>query len=430
MKKDITQKTLCSIFKGLCIVFLSGMAFMFAGCDLGTSDNGEDTGTPPPAQIVGTAALASESATFTLNSESTPQTSLKGTRSVTSRALYTVTGSIRYRGVTLTLSGTYESKTFTFNVTSSPNSFSGESIYFRILGTYSSTNGFTGTIERYVNGTLSLVGSVTGYTQTTTVSAVNYLGTFSGGAAGTWNMTLQNGILTGTYSNYDPEAGSGTFKGTYSGSTLTFNSATNTAQQVVSFSGSGILSGTSMSGTWSITLIGEEGNETYNGMWSGAAATSQGDPHTPGSSDPLPYKFSLIQQAMQTAVNSTGFQGDIPDTYENDELSVRCVVQGDTPEAGQSTITITILKDFSDPITGIQIQTGSTLSMIFNSTDTPKMIHAEANMTFSNSPITTLVMFIDVDHTSNTISGTMTVDGTPITGASLQDLKNFFLYAY
>jgi hypothetical protein len=69
--------------------------------------------------------------------------------------------------------------------------------------------------------------------------------------------------------------------------------------------------------------------------------------------------------------------------------------------------------------------------MIFDlTTYNPEMIHAEANMTFSNSPITTLVMFIDVDHTSNTISGTMTVDGTPITGASLQDLKNFFLYAY
>ena len=379
---------------------------------------------------MGTAALASESATFTLNSESTPQTSLKETRSVTSRALYTVTGSIRYREVTLTLTGTYESKTFTFNVTSSTQSFSGESIYFRILGTYSSTNGFTGTIERYVNGTLSLVGSVTGYTQTATVSAVNYLGTFSGGAAGTWNMTLQNGILTGTYSNYDPEAGSGTFKGTYYGSTLTLNSATNTIQPVVSFSGGGTLSGTNISGTWSITLVGEEGNETINGMWSGAAATSQGDPHTPDSSDPLPYKFSLIQQAMQTAANSTGYQGDVPGTYSNDDLSVQCVIQEDTPAAGQNTITLSILTDFSDPITGILIKTGSTLPMIFDLTDNPEMIHADANMTFSNSPITTLGMSIDVDHTSNTISGTMTIDGTLITGTDLQELKNFFLDAY
>ena len=349
---------------------------------------------------------------------------------MTSRALYTVTGSIRYREVTLTLTGTYESKTFTFNVTSSTQSFSGESIYFRILGTYSSTNGFTGTIERYVNGTLSLVGSVTGYTQTATVSAVNYLGTFSGGAAGTWNMTLQNGILTGTYSNYDPEAGSGTFKGTYYGSTLTLNSATNTIQPVVSFSGGGTLSGTNISGTWSITLVGEEGNETINGMWSGAAATSQGDPHTPDSSDPLPYKFSLIQQAMQTAANSTGYQGDVPGTYSNDDLSVQCVIQEDTPAAGQNTITLSILTDFSDPITGILIKTGSTLPMIFDLTDNPEMIHADANMTFSNSPITTLGMSIDVDHTSNTISGTMTIDGTLITGTDLQELKNFFLDAY
>mgnify|MGYP001020412828 CR=1 FL=1 len=426
------KKTIYSIFLGLCIAFLSGMVFMFAGCDLGTSDSGEDTETPPPKQIVGTAALASESATFTLNSESTPQTSLKETRSVTSRALYTVTGSIRYREVTLTLTGTYESKTFTFNVKSSTQSFSGESIYFRILGTYSSTNGFTGTIERYVNGTLSLVGSVTGYTQTATVSAVNYLGTFSGGATGTWNMTLQNGILTGTYSNYDPEAGSGTFKGTYSGSTLTFNSATNTIQPVVSFSGGGTLNGTSISGTWSITLIGEEGNETYNGMWSGAAATSQGDPHTPDSSDPLPYKFSLIQQAMQTAVNSTGYQGDVPGTYSNDDLSVQCVIQEETPESNQTTVILTILASgFVDPITGIQILAGSTLSMIFDlTTDNPEMIHADANMTFSNSPITTLVMSIDVDHTLKTISGTMMVDGTLITGTDLQELKNFFLDAY
>lgn len=382
-----------------------------------------DTGTPPPAQIVGTAALAGESATFSFTRASAPRTA--SVRTTSPKALYDISGSIRYRGITFTATGTYESITFVFSVTSSTQTVSGQSVYFRIMGSYTAADGFSGTIERYTNGVKDLTGSVSGSAPTASAAAVNYLGTFSGGYGGTWNMTLKDGIITGTYANYDPDYGSGTFKGTYSGSTLTFTSLTNSAATVLSFAGGGTLTGTSMSGTWNTTLRTPEGDDSSGGIWSGAAATTQGDPHTPSSSDPLPYRFALVSQALMRALDSSGYDVETEGSYSNPEGSVRCVVTKDL-ETGENTVDLSVTPDYLDPVTGITIKEGSTATMVWDMVTFDSMIPIEANMTFSNSPITFLQMSIDLDHTEKSVAGTITIDGTPLTAGEIDSIESLF----
>ena len=167
------------------VMFMGGILFL-AGCDLqssssdSTSGTNTDTGTPPPSQLVGTAALAGESATYTLTPALSPSSSVIGRK-----ALYTVSGNIRYRGTDFSVTGTYESVTRVITVTSASVSLSGQTYSFKIMGTYSVTEGSSGTIERYVNGVKVLVGSVTGKVPAQGSLATNYLGTFSGGAGGT-----------------------------------------------------------------------------------------------------------------------------------------------------------------------------------------------------------------------------------------------------
>lgn len=266
---------LCSM-----VMIMGGILFL-AGCDLqssssdSTSGTNTDTGTPPPSQLVGTAALAGESATYTLTPASSPSSSVIGRK-----ALYTVSGNIRYRGTDFS--------------------------------------------------------------------------------------------VTGTYANYAPEAGNGTFSGTISGSTLTITTATNSGLPVVFFSGK--VSATSLSGTWRITLTTEEGNATYGGVWSGAAATTEGDPHTPSSADPLDSKFSL-------------------------------------------------LSDFTDPVRGIVLKANGTITSIYQM-PAGDLLKVTVTMSFGNSPIASLSMDIDVNKQAQSISGSITIDGTPVTDISV--LKNFF----
>lgn len=136
------------------------------------------------------------------------------------------------------------------------------------MGIYSVTEGFSGTIERYVNGVKDLVGSVTGKIPDQGNLALNYLGTFSG-------------------------------------------------------------------------------------IWSGAAATAQGDPHTPSASDPLAFKFSLILQAMDLAAASTAYDLETPEEYSNPSESIQCVVTSNDPENGFNTVAMTVLSPFTDPVRGI-----------------------------------------------------------------------------
>lgn|GEM_PF-6788143 len=405
------------------VMIMGGILFL-AGCDLqssssdSTSGTNTDTGTPPPSQLVGTAALAGESATYTLTPASSPSSSVIGRK-----ALYTVSGNIRYRGTDFSVTGTYESVTRVISVTSASVSLSGQTYSFKIMGTYSVTEGFNGTIERYVNGVKDLVGSVTGKVPAQGSLAKNYLGTFSGGAGGTWNFTIQGSTFTGTYANYDPEAGNGTFSGTISGSTLTITTVTNSVFPVVSFSGQGTISATSISGTWRTTLTTEEGSATYSGVWSGAAATTQGDPHTPSSADPLDYKFSLILQAIDLALVSTGYDPETQDTYQNSANSVQCVVTENDPSAGKNKAVMTMLSDFTDPVRGIVLNAGGTITSIYQM-PAGDLLKVTATISFGNSPIATLSMDVDVDKQARSISGTITIDGTPVTDISV--LKNFF----
>lgn len=89
------------------VMIMGGILFL-AGCDLqssssdSTSGTNTDTGTPPPSQLVGTAALAGESATYTLTPASSPSSSVIGRK-----ALYTVSGNIRYRGTDFSVTGIY-----------------------------------------------------------------------------------------------------------------------------------------------------------------------------------------------------------------------------------------------------------------------------------------------------------------------------------
>ncbi len=98
------MKTRSKVWQYLMMMGIAGVLLLY-GCDLQSSSDSPsgtnvDTGTPPPSSIVGTAALAGESATYTLTPASSPSSSVVGRK-----ALYTVTGNIRYRERVLRLPG-------------------------------------------------------------------------------------------------------------------------------------------------------------------------------------------------------------------------------------------------------------------------------------------------------------------------------------
>lgn len=338
---------------------IAGVLLLY-GCDLQSSSDSPsgtnvDTGTPPPSSIVGTAALAGESATYTLTPASSPSSSVVGRK-----ALYTVTGNIRYRGTSFTVTGTYESVTRVISATSASVTLSGQSVSFKIMGTYSTTEGFSGTIERWVNGVKDLVGSVTGQVPAPSSGAVNYLGTFSGSG----------------------EAG----------------------------------------GTWKGTFTTEEGNETFSGVWSGAVVTTQGDPHTPASSDPLEYRFALLMQTIYSMLASTEYDIETAGSYPNPDESISYIVE-ENNAIGCNTAAFTVNSDFTDPVRGIVSKTGGTLTLKFKMPE-QTLVQLTANGSFRNSPITTLSMDVLLDNAARTISGTITVDGTGVT--DLNTVKNYF----
>ncbi len=246
------------------------------------------------------------------------------------------------------------------SATSASVTLSGQSVSFKIMGTYSTTEGFSGTIERWVNGVKDLVGSVTGQVPAPSSGAVNYLGTFSGSG----------------------EAG----------------------------------------GTWKGTFTTEEGNETFSGVWSGAVVTTQGDPHTPASSDPLEYRFALLMQTIYSMLASTEYDIETAGSYPNPDESISCIVEENNP-IGCNTAAFTVNSDFTDPVRGIVSKTGGTLTLKFKMPE-QTLVQLTANGSFRNSPITTLSMDVLLDNAARTISGTITVDGTGVT--DLNTVKNYF----
>lgn len=257
MKKRVNRYVLMAV---LCAATL-------CGCKEAEDEQAADVGIPPPSRVGGTVALVEESGTFVLDFASSPKAS-----GLSPRAAYAVSGSLTIGGATFTLTGTYESLNYSIIVSTPVTNVSGSSVFFRIFGLHLAGSGFSGTIEYFVNNIKAAVGSVAGSESTTVSPVVNYLGTFSGGQAGSWNMTIRDGSLVGSYSNADPDGGSGTYRGTVTGSTIVLTSATNIAGKVNSFTGGGTLSGSSVNGTWGISLTTEEGDESYSGTWSGTKA--------------------------------------------------------------------------------------------------------------------------------------------------------------
>jgi len=255
------------------VLVLCGLILLFA-CETpsedGTLTNDAQVGTLPPNRIKGTFGLVDMNGTFELNFDQTPTSS-----TLRARAVHEVNGSLTFSdGTTYALTGTYQSLNGSVDVRTGLIVIGSSTITFRIMGLYVDLSGvtnFSGSIQLiHSNPVNNTLGSVAGVVSTPSSSVANYLGSFFGSQSGTWNMTIRDGVIVGTYSNSDPYAGSGTFRGTISGTTILFNEASNTAGLVKSFTGSGTLSGDNLSGDWAITITTDQGDESYSGAWSGA----------------------------------------------------------------------------------------------------------------------------------------------------------------
>jgi hypothetical protein len=361
-------------------------------------------GTPPPAMLQGTIAFVDQSATFSWTFSPTA-------RDAGAKAIHDISGTIRYGGVTFSHSGMYDSATAAISISTSAQTVASRQVMFTILGTYVVGRGFTGTVQRSIDGVPDAnKGSIAAAetTSATASSVKNYLGTYGGMSRGTWNMTLKNGVATGTYTGeIRGSYSSGTLTGTLSGSVLTLT-ATETSVGTWTGGGSGTLSGTTMKGTWNST----NGSMVASGFWSGAEATANGDAVPPSSGDPVDYKYNAVMQTVDTAFRSVDFTTGGGPTFWNSNNTVSATIAPNTPTAGKNTVTFSIVPGgYTDSVTGIKVN-GSATYIYVGIGATAFCESMNGSLTFTGACMSTLAFAITVNPANNAATGTATVDGT------------------
>jgi hypothetical protein len=127
-------------------------------------------------------------------------------------------------GSAITLSGTFTTPNGPLNVSGGGYTFQGTLTNGVLSGTWTGPSS---------NGSFStLVGSSS--------SVTNYCGTFSGQDSGTWNFTISGTTLSGSYTG---TSGSGILTGTVNGNSVSISTQSGGTAQ-------GTISGTNVSGTW------------------------------------------------------------------------------------------------------------------------------------------------------------------------------------
>jgi len=286
---------------------------VWTGCS--NPGGGSSATSSPPQVMQGTVAFGSQSAVITLTIGGVKSV---GKSAVQPRSIYSVGGKIRFQGQDFTITGDYDDVAGAITATTATVSIGGQSIYFAILGVYSDATGFRGSVKKYVNAVLTDNGSVSAVGATVTEidsgAVRTFTGTFSGSSSvhGTWNMTLKGNAGYGSYSGSSAGGAiSGVVSGSGNGTTVTLDKiydSSDLAKQVIG-SGTGTISGSYLSGTWSVSGA--------TGIWTGKETTSSGDASPPAQTDPLPNQCTVIYQVFNALAGSVDFSVGTGPTFSN-----------------------------------------------------------------------------------------------------------------
>lgn len=262
----------------------------------GDDDGGTTQTVDPPDGLIGTIALDDGTSAvidldFTADASST---SIAGA-TVEAQAIYTVDGTVRYKGQDFTIAGSYNSETATITATASNNSFG----TFSIEGTYDATNGFVGTVTfTNTDGIEVATGQVgaPGVADAERDSVTIYLGTYGGSTYGSWNGTVTSDRFYGTYQSSDERTYQGTFAADLSGSSVT-GTATG-----VPFGGELNENDGFISGWYSGDYTEDNLTVNVSGTWSGSKVDASNDIPTIGTSSAAELIANLMIQTLTNVV--------------------------------------------------------------------------------------------------------------------------------
>jgi hypothetical protein len=275
MKRLMIAKTLA----GLAVLLV-----LFLGCENPTGSDDTDDGAPtdpvetvdPPENLVGTIALGDGSSAV-LDIQFTAASSSVTARTVAigASATYTISGSVRYNETTYTASGSYDSATAGLTATASS---SGQGS-FSVDGTYSATEGLSGTVTftpasgSAINGSVNAVG----ITDALRSSISIFVGTYGGSTYGSWNGTLSADRFYGTFAASDGSGERGTFSSAYADGEVSSGSAGSNTGDQVPFGGTLAEDGASIGGWWAGDVVEDGVTYPISGTWSGVKVDGNND---------------------------------------------------------------------------------------------------------------------------------------------------------
>ena len=320
--------------------------------------------------------------------------------SAPSRSLYSGSGRLRILGSDINISSaSWDSETGAVAIASDVVLYEGVNTSFSASGTF--TDGiFSGTLT-LTYGVDQITGSVQAVDYepkaATPIDVKRYVGALWGGNAGSWNMTIADGVIYGAYYGY---YANGIITGTEDSNSLEISEGEVTTAD-------GTVSGNVVRGNW--TYCGPaSGNQTVSGDWAGVRVDdSTGDPVSVLPVDPSYGKYlAVLGQAMYYVESQWADAGYVDGTYTYDSRKIVLAVRGNT-----STYTFT---DYID--TNFNIEVDGTWVSIGNSMD-PLDIDVEANITLTEGGEAT-----EIDGDFNVsgsapppvLTGTFDINETPV----------------
>lgn len=322
------------------------------GCPNPTNDDSGDTTDPysDVQNLVGTFSFGDSAAAIELDIDQTGGSSVSSSGRVTAAAAVGVSGTVVYEGETFSVSGTFDTVSGAVNASATGN-VGGDTVAFTVEGTYSSSDGFEGTVKRRINGGSEETGSIDLKAVSDQVKAngvQHYLGGYGGTASGRWNMTVIDGDITGSW--YESNDNYGYVRGSQNGTIVTgeaFGAGDN--YKIAGFTGT--VDGNAIGGTWA----GGPSNTYDSGYWSGQRSGT-----SVGTADTIPGRLARIFVALETGadlahdVNNDTYDGTVDGTYnDNDGGGSVAVDFSDTDDSAIYTYT-----NYDDDATGVSVTSG------------------------------------------------------------------------
>jgi len=326
-----------------------------------------------------------------------------GKSTVQARTVDSVSGSLRYEGTTFTIaSGQFDDVATAITATTSTVLIGGQNIYFNILGVYSASTGFVGSVQEMVGTSVIDTGSVGAVAATTSEvssgAVVTLTGTDSGtGCSGVWNITQNRNTLSGTWCDVSANGvHSGTFHGSLNGATILISGISdNNPNKPTSGSGTGNLSGSFASGTLKTNRA--------SGLWTGKEITSRSDTSPPATTDPIEYQSAVVYQMFTGLTESTSITGT--GIFQNAANTLTATV---TPIGGSQNVTVAFTAvNYVDPLYGVTVN--GTITEVCSPPPNNQVYSVVGNVTFNWTSATISITSLQLNVTNiNWTAGTMT----------------------